>query len=197
MAYTLTGRKCGTIRFEQDSLIGSESESRSSTVTSNPIEDGSTIEDHHVNGNSQFSLGGVTVGGMAAYNSLKEMQDKHDLLTYAGKFRMSDLVITSLSRNASKDNKDGCGFSVSLQAVHIGTSEYMEMGATPMMSAQDKNAKKAEPKATTEKTASKGTTTQKTDTLTSDAYYEYVDSFNGNIATANKSSANPATSGLR
>ena len=39
MAYTLTGRKSGTIRFEPRStgIVEQESESYSSTVTSNPI----------------------------------------------------------------------------------------------------------------------------------------------------------------
>ena len=48
MAYTLTGRKSGTVRFNpmQTGVVEKESESYSSTVTSNPIENGSTINDH-------------------------------------------------------------------------------------------------------------------------------------------------------
>ena len=45
MAYTLTGRKSGTVRFEPRStgVIEKESESYSSSVTSNPIENGAEI----------------------------------------------------------------------------------------------------------------------------------------------------------
>ena len=48
MAYTLTGRKGGTVRFVpfQTGVVEKESESYSSSVTSNPIEAGSEINDH-------------------------------------------------------------------------------------------------------------------------------------------------------
>ena len=48
MAYTLTGRKGGTVRFVpfENGVVEKESESYSSSVTSNPVEDGADINDH-------------------------------------------------------------------------------------------------------------------------------------------------------
>ena len=48
MAYVLRGRKGGTVRFIplENGVIEKESESYSSSVTSNPVEDGADIDDH-------------------------------------------------------------------------------------------------------------------------------------------------------
>ena len=51
MAYTLTGEKCGTVRFDAETtgVITAESMQGSSKVTSNPMEQGADINDHVVN----------------------------------------------------------------------------------------------------------------------------------------------------
>ena len=48
MAYTLTGEKCGTVRFEasRNGTINGETFTHSSKVTQNPIEGGANINDH-------------------------------------------------------------------------------------------------------------------------------------------------------
>ena len=48
MAYTLTGEKCGTVRFDAETtgVITAESMQGSSKVTSNPMEQGADINDH-------------------------------------------------------------------------------------------------------------------------------------------------------
>ena len=68
MAYTLTGKKSGTVRFEARStgVIGKESESYSSTVTSNPIEQGAEINDHVNNASGTLNLSGTIIGGNSA-----------------------------------------------------------------------------------------------------------------------------------
>jgi hypothetical protein len=198
VAYTITGRKCGAVRFEQTSAVKDTSKGRSSQVTSNPVEDGSEIQDHHVNQPAQFSFNGVTVGGDEAYNRLEKMQEQHDLLTYAGKFRMNNLVITSLQRTDNKDNADGCSFSAAFQQVQIGSAEYVKAGETPMMSAQDAGKPKAASASQTSATKSEGLVTTSTTKLTDAAYLDYVDSYGAKApASSGPSSGLPATSGLR
>jgi len=177
LAYTITGRKCGAVRFALNSAIKDTSKGRSSQVTSNPVEDGSEIQDHHVNQPTQFSFTGVTVGGADAYNRLEKMQEQHDLLTFAGKFRINNLVITNLQRGDNKDNADGCSFSVAFQQVQIGSSEYVKAGETPMMSAQDAGAPKAMPGSQTSATKSEGLVTTSSTMLTDGAYLDYVGSY--------------------
>jgi hypothetical protein len=153
------------------------SKGRSSQVTSNPMEDGSETQDHHVNQPAQFSFNGVTVGGAAAYERLEKMQEQHDLLTYAGKFRMSNLVITSLQRTDNKDNDTGCSFSVTFTQVQIGSAEYVKAGEVPMMSAQDAGVPKAAPTSQTSATKSEGLVTTSSTKLTDTAYLDYVNGY--------------------
>ena len=72
MAYTLIGRRSGTVRFVpfQNGLVEKESESYSSSVTSNPIENGSSINDHVNNEAGTFSISGTIIGGEGAINAL-------------------------------------------------------------------------------------------------------------------------------
>ena len=177
MAYTITGRKCGMVRFELTSTIKDTSKGRSSQVTSNPLEDGTEIQDHHVNQPTQFSFNGVTVGGATAYDRLEKMQEQHDLLTYAGKFRMANLVITSLQRTDNKDNDTGCSFSVTFTQVQIGSAEYVKAGEVPMMSAQDAGVPKAAPISQTSATKSEGLVTTSSTKLTDTAYLDYVNGY--------------------
>ena len=68
MAYTITGRKCGTVRFEPETVgnIQTEQVSMSSKVTSNPIESGGDINDHVIKDPMKFTISGVIIGGQQA-----------------------------------------------------------------------------------------------------------------------------------
>ena len=120
MAYTLAGRKGGTVRFEplENGIVEKESESYSSSVTSNPIEDGSDINDH-VN------------------NALEAMRDARDIMTYIGVTRMSNLVFTSLKFDRSYKNKNGASFSATLKQIKTTAPEYVPMDAEVSMTSQD------------------------------------------------------------
>ena len=97
MAYTLTGRKSGTVRFEPRStgVVEMERDSYSSWVTSNPIEDGGEINDHVNNAAGTLSISGTIIGGDGAISALKAMRAKRELITYIGVTRMSNLVFTA------------------------------------------------------------------------------------------------------
>ena len=135
MAYTITGRKSGSVRFEPDTIgnIQSEAVSMSSKVTSNPIENGADINDHVVKDPVKFSISGTIIGGQQGQQTLQTMRDRRDIVTYTGRVRIANLVITSLSFDYGAKNAKGCTFKVSFQQVNISSSEVVEVGAMPMM----------------------------------------------------------------
>ena len=65
MAYVLTGQNGNTVRFEpyETGVVEKESESYSSSVTSNPIEDGSDINDHVNNAAGTLNITKTTNAG--------------------------------------------------------------------------------------------------------------------------------------
>ena len=91
MAYLLIGRKSGTVRFEpfDNGLVEKESESYSSSITSNPIENGAEINDHVNNAAGVLNISGTIVGGDGAIDALKAMRDSRDIITYIGVTRMA------------------------------------------------------------------------------------------------------------
>lgn len=141
MAYTLTGRKGGTVRFVplQNGLVEKESESYSSSVTSNPVESGADISDHVNNAAGTLTISGIIIGGDGAINALKAMRESRDLITYTGVTRMSNLVFTSLKFDRSYKNSKGASFSATLKQVRISSSEYVPMDEEVSMVSQDAN----------------------------------------------------------
>jgi hypothetical protein len=139
MAYTLTGRRGGTVRFVplQNGVVEKESESYSSAVTSNPIENGSSINDHVNNEAGTFSISGTIIGGEGAVNALKAMRDARDILTYAGVSRVTNLVFTSLKFDRSSKNKNGASFSATFKRIQTTAPEYVPMGESLPMTSQD------------------------------------------------------------
>lgn len=139
MAYTLTGRKGGTVRFVplQNGLVEKESESYSSSVTSNPVESGADISDHVNNAAGTLTISGIIIGGDGAINALKAMRESRDLITYTGVTRMSNLVFTSLKFDRSYKNSKGASFLATLKQVRISSSEYVPMDEEASMVSQD------------------------------------------------------------
>lgn len=139
MAYTLTSSKGGTVRFipNDTGVVEKESESYSSSVTSNPVEDGADINDHVNNAQGQLSISGTIVGGDSAINRLKQMRASRAILTYIGVTRMSGLVITSLKFDRSYKNKNGASFSLTLKQIRTTSSEYVSMDGVQSMTSQD------------------------------------------------------------
>lgn len=137
MAYVIQGRKCGSVRVEPDSgTIQSEQVNMTAKVTQYPVEDGSTISDHVVNDPVKFSISGVLVGGDSELNTLKRMREGRDLITYAGRQRFGNLVISSLSYTAKSDNAKGYDIKIQFQQVTITSAQYVATGAVPMSQQQ-------------------------------------------------------------
>ncbi len=139
MAYLFVGRKSGTVRFEplENGVVEKESESYSSSVTSNPIENGADINDHVNNAAGVLTISGTIIGGDSAIDALKAMRDSRDILTYIGVTRIANLVFTSLKFDRSYKNKDGASFSASLKQLQLNSAEYVPMDGRLPMSSQD------------------------------------------------------------
>ena len=144
MAYTLTGRRGGTVRFVpmQNGVVEKESESYSSSVTSNPIEDGGVINDHVNNAAGKLTISGTIIGGEAAITALKAMRDSRDVIAYTGKVRMGNLVFTSLKFDYSYKNKNGASFSATLTKILTTSPEYVPMNTKKSMTSQDSGKSK-------------------------------------------------------
>ena len=187
MAYTIQGRRSGTVRFtpsNNNGNIQTESLSLQSKVTQNPVENGADITDHVINETAQFNVSGIIIGGETAVNALKSMREKRDILTYTGRSRLTNLVITSLSFDYSVKNKNGCAFKASFKEIIISSAELVEVGTMPPMIKQD--AGKAEtPQAS--QTVNAGTQVLALQTISGAAYADYVNSYSGT------SNSGPAT----
>ena len=184
MGYRITGEKCGSIRFEPDTgTINKEGITMSSKMTENAIEDGSSINDHVIKSSEQFPIGGILVGGNADADRLTRMWKERDLLTYSGRVRGNNLIITNLSITSEHKHAGGCSFTATLQKANITTSAYIEMGETLM--SQDDAREKTGNKTAATKNA--GMTTTVSEAITGNAYTSYVNSYNG------KSSGGPSS----
>ena len=173
MAYTLTGRKGGTVRFVpfENGVVEKESESYSSSVTSNPVEDGADINDHVNNAAGQLTISGTIVGGDSAINALKESRD---IITYTGVTRMANLVFTSLKFDRSYKNRNGASFSATLKQVKLVSSEFVPMDSEVLMSSQDAGKTDNQQLA---KTASMGMTTASLQSVSSASAERYREAY--------------------
>ena len=196
MAYTLTGRKYGTIRFieTETGTVTKETLSASNKITDNPIEDGSNINDHVFNNPDQFSITGIAVGSANDIKSkLDIMKEKADVITYAGRIRIDNLVIQSYTPDYTSKNKNGFGFSVSFKKVKISASEYTAMGAAPLMSRQD--AGKSD--MNTSAVKADGLKTTVSTSISTSAYTNYVNRYNSKPASPGmQNRTNPSYSGV-
>lgn len=143
MAYQLKGRK-SVVRFDplKTGLVEKESESYRSSVTSNPIEKGSNINDHVSSASGSFSISGVIIGGEKAIQALISMQESGEVITYLGVSRISNLVITSLKFDRSYKNKKGASFAISFSKIKTASPEYVPINGTISMVNQDKGKSK-------------------------------------------------------
>lgn len=196
MAYTIEGRKSGIVRFlpDDNGNIQTESLSLTSKVTSNPVESGADVNDHVVHDTARFSISGTIIGGDKAVAALKGMRDRRDILTYTGRSRVSNLVITSLSFDYNPKNKTGCTFKAQFQEILIVSAEKVEVGSFPPMSQQDAG------KASTsqaKKTSKAGTQTVVTQSISGSAYASYVNSYNGGSSNGPATRATASYSGVK
>lgn len=188
MAYILTGRKCGVVRLDprQTGIVTAESAQYSSKATSNPMENGSDINDHVVTDPVKYTLTGVTIGGDAAAATLRKMWQQRDILEYIGRGRVASCVITSMKQDISARNKTGVAFTIQLQAVNITSAGYAASGEQ-LMSMQDANTGEsaapmnsaARSSGTNQKkaTTADGLKTTMAQSVSSNAYARYVQSY--------------------
>lgn len=177
MAYILSGKKCGTVRFDEVGTVKSEGKNFSGKVTSYPVEENFKASDHFEKDPVKGSISGILIDGGSSVAVLEKMCDEGDILTYEGSFRMDSIVLTSLDFSTDSSNRSGFTFTANYQRVDIVGSRYVPVGEVPPMSEQD------EGKSSTAKDSGKasqaGLKTTVTESISNSAYANYVDSFNG------------------
>lgn len=176
MAYIISGQ-CGVVRLDprQTGIVTAESAQYSSKATSNPIENGSDINDHVVTDPEKYTVTGVTIGGNAA-GILSRMWKERDILEYIGRIHVSSCVITSLKQDISAKNRDGVSFTLQLQVVNITSAGYVPTGEL-LMSMQDAGAETGAAIGNTNQTkatAADGLKTTTAQTISASAYADYV-----------------------
>lgn len=176
MAYTLTGKKSGTIKFtNKTGTITKESSTASSKMTSNAIENGSSIEDHVSLNPQQSQISGITIGNQDAIRErLESMWRNRELITYTGRTRLKDYVIINLQISNEAKNLKGFAFSATLQKATIVSGQYVEIGKALLMS-QDKPKTKT---AQTSAVKAQGLKTTLSTSISQSAYNTYVNSYN-------------------
>lgn len=188
MAYILAGKKSGTVTFSPyTGTITQETLTRSSKMTSNAIEGGSSIEDHVYLNPEQLQIEGIVTKSHSSFKSrLEAMWKSRDLVTYTGKVRVSGYVITNLQIRNDPTNKKGFRFSATLQKANIVSGQYVEFGQALLMSQQDAaSSQKAAPAQAAQTTATKaaGLKTTVSQKISQSAYAAYVASYDGKSST--------------
>lgn len=206
--YTLEGRKCGTIRFEPTTtgVVNSEDVTRSSTITDNPVEGGSNIQDHVFHQPLSFQISGVAINGADTISALQKMWKSGDIITYTGRNRIENLVIQQLRSTHDAAHKTGFSFTATLKQITLGSSEG---SGTSTMVEQDTAAAASLPASTskavqktssqTAKTRADGLKTTVSTSISASAYTSYVDSFNSkpDSSAGPTSRATPTNTGRR
>ena len=106
----------GEIRYGKQAIKvvnSSESESRSSTVTQFPVEEGAPVSDHTQFQGKTVQMTGFLLGSNAEqnYKTLSDWQDKGYLIEYRGRIYIKDIVIDNVSKTY---DKIGNGFGISI-----------------------------------------------------------------------------------
>ena len=206
--YTLEGRKCGTIRFEPTTtgVVNSEDVTRSSTITDNPVEGGSNIQEHVFHQPLSFQISGVAINGADTISALQKMWKSGDIITYTGRNRIENLVIQQLRSTHDAAHKTGFSFTATLKQITLGSSEG---SGTSTMVEQDTAAAASLPASTskavqktssqTAKTRADGLKTTVSTSISASAYASYVDSFNSkpDSSAGPTSRATPTNTGRR
>lgn len=173
MSYYLMGDS-GTVVFRPyTGVVESEDASYSNKVTSNPIEGGSTIDDHAVAEPVKVSISGMVISHSAAARAtLIAMCRNRDLIAYKGENQYDNMLITSLSIGQSKTAGTGFTFKLTLQYMRLSASAFAPISAFAMSS----EARTATPSGKKQK----GTRQEQNVGLVtpSSAYADYVSSFN-------------------
>lgn len=113
-------------------------------------------------------------------------------MTYTGRNRISNCVITSLSTSTDAKNANGAKFTMQLQVVNLASSDYVEMGEQ-LMSAQDAGAStSASSTNQTKATGAEGLKSTVGETISSSAYSAYVKSYQNKPASSSGPNARNA-----
>lgn len=178
---TITGDS-GTVLLEgvryggrsNTGVVKTEDVTYKNKVTSNPVETGSSVNDHVFIENNGFSITATVIDGTLR-DILMNMRDNRDLLKYRGIESFDDIVITSLKMTPSAQNETGFELAMSFQKIEFVTAQKVKINKS--MAKADEAVKKASPaaKSQTKPTSNKGTQTAEKSSVSAQDYVSTID----------------------
>lgn len=133
----ITKIKLGSILLD---CTTAEEVSKTADVTERPVEKGEDISDHMKTKPYSVRLSGMMVNDAEGkISSLEMMMVNSELLTYIGKRKLKDMVITSFSTKQNKQIANGYEWDLSLQSVKIARPQTIKQRVSnPLTKQTDK-----------------------------------------------------------
>ncbi|ADE87497.1 hypothetical protein [Deep-sea thermophilic phage D6E] len=114
-------------------FVISESPRFSVETTSYPVEKGIAFTDHVKPEPEELNVE-VFLSGSSYQKTLDQLKNsmyKGEIMTYAGRFILRNVMIENISVNADKSAKNGVQVSLSLKQIRIATTTYTKLKTKP------------------------------------------------------------------
>lgn len=125
-----------------------ENADSSVNVTSYPVEKGMPLNDSVQRNPDTFSVSGKILNKSKKvkdagekYTKIKTLMEKGKPVKYVGRMKISNVLITNVSRSYSSSIANGFDFNISMQKVRVATTPYRKK-KTKKKSSGKKNVKK-------------------------------------------------------
>lgn len=108
-----------------------ESGDNSVNVTSYPVEKGMPLNDSVQRNPDTFTVSGKILNKSKKvkdagekYTKIKTLMEKGKIVKYVGRMKISNVLITNMSRSYSSSVANGFDFNISMQKVRVATTPY-------------------------------------------------------------------------
>lgn len=130
-------------------FVLSESPQFSVQTTSYPVEKGIAMTDHVQPEPESLQIEVFLSGGdyQKTLDKLKNSMYKGEMMNYAGRFIMRNVVIENISPNADKSAKNGVMVSISLKQIRVATTPYAKAAVKNAQVKKVSNAGQKQPTA--------------------------------------------------
>lgn len=125
-----------------------ESGDNSVNVTSYPVEKGMPLNDSVQRNPDTFTVSGKILNKSKKvkdagekYTKIKTLMEKGKIVKYVGRMKISNVLITNMSRSYSSSVANGFDFNISMQKVRVATTPYRKKKSKKKTSGK-KNVKK-------------------------------------------------------
>lgn len=150
------------------------------------MENGCNLSDHVFLNPEQLQISGVTTSNQESVKlQLETLWKNRELITYIGRIRFTNCVISNLQISNSAKNVDGFDFSLTLLKIEIASGRQVILSGmqedTPMTNQDAKGKGSVIGKKKTKTVGQKNTITRK---VSAKSYENYVNSYSGKSSAA-------------